>query len=98
MAHQGADLGHLKRFDQQRGPLPTMLGHTFNEIVRPHRGIFHRPSPWCECVRYAMAAICDICGRPEIRESSRLSLRAIQCVETALGDELSEIEVEAANG
>jgi hypothetical protein len=85
-------LTHLKRFDQQRGPMPMMLGHAFNELVLPNRTIFNRPSPWCECVRYAMAAICDMCAHPEIRERSRLSLRAIQCVETALSDELSNCQ------
>jgi hypothetical protein len=49
--------------------------------------IFNRPSPWCESVRYAMAAICDLCASESIAERARLTERAIMCVKTAIEDD-----------
>jgi hypothetical protein len=49
--------------------------------------VFNRPSPWCESVRYAMAAICDLCANPLLAERSRLTLRIVQCVQTAIDDQ-----------
>lgn len=80
-------LDHLKRSYTQRAPWPQLQGHSFREIMQNRRHIFNRPSPWCESVRYALAAICDACANPEVRDSERIIRRAIQCVETALADE-----------
>jgi hypothetical protein len=78
---------HLQRAYEQRAPWPQVMGHSFREIMADRRHIFNRPSPWCESVRYALAAICDACTNPQVVESERLIARAIQCVETAIADE-----------
>lgn len=80
-------LWYLQRAYEQRAPWPQVLGFSFREIMEPRKQIFNRPSPWCECVRQALAAICDACARPEVREAERIIRRAIQCVETAIADE-----------
>ena len=80
-------LFYLERADKQTHPIPHVTGEAFREHMADRKMIFNRPSPWCESVRYAMAAICDMCSNPAIAESSRLSLRAIQCVKTAIDDE-----------
>lgn len=80
-------LWYVRRFDAQRHPVPQVSGLAFREIMETRRQIFNRPSPWCESVRHALAAICDLCANPEIRESSRLTLKIIRCVEQAIEDE-----------
>lgn len=83
-------LWYLQRFDEQPAPWPQITGHAFREIMATRRQIFNRPSPWCESVRFALAVICDMCANPEVRESSRLILRAISCVKTAIEDEFCQ--------
>lgn len=78
---------YLRRYDEQRGPLPQVQPSVFREIMGNRRRIFNRPSPWCESVRFALGAICDLSTNPTLGERSRLTLRAIQCVETAITDE-----------
>jgi hypothetical protein len=80
-------LWYLQRYDEQRQPAPRISGFDFREIMFTRRHVFSRPSPWCESIRYALAAICDLCANPEIAEASRLTKRAISCVETAIEDE-----------
>jgi hypothetical protein len=80
-------LTHLQRLDRQPYPLPRVGPMTFREIMSARRHVFNRPSPWCEPVRYAMAALCDLGANPDIKEASRLTARAIQCIKTAIEDD-----------
>lgn len=80
-------LWYLRRFDEQRGPVPQVDSAGFREIMSVRRHVFNRPSPWCESIRFALAAICDVCSTDNIAERSRLVLRSIQCVEQAISDE-----------
>jgi hypothetical protein len=80
-------LHYIERYDSQRGPIPHMPGCEFRAVIDSRKMIFNRPSPWCESVRYAMAAICDLCANHIIVERSRLTLRIIQCVKTAIDDQ-----------
>lgn len=80
-------LEYVERYDHQRGPIPHMSGIEFRAVVEHKKAIFNRPSPWCESVRYAMAAICDLCANHILVERSRLTLRIIDCVKTAIADE-----------
>ena len=61
-------LWYLRRADEQRAPWPQVSGPAFREIMEARRQIFNRPSSWCESVRYALAAICDLCANPDVRE------------------------------
>jgi hypothetical protein len=80
-------LWYLRRFDEQMQPAPHTAPAVFREIMATRRKVFNRPSPWCESIRFALAAMCDLCCNPEVAESERLTGRAIRCVETALADE-----------
>jgi hypothetical protein len=80
-------LEFLHRFENQRYPIPSMPPMHFRTMMMGKRGIFNRPSPWCESVRHALAAMCDICSSDEIREKCRLTVKAIACVKQALEDE-----------
>lgn len=80
-------LWYLQRAYEQQAPWPQISGSTFIEIMSSRKKIFNRPSPWCECVRQALAAICNACAFTEVRQSELAVRRAIQCVETAIADE-----------
>jgi hypothetical protein len=80
-------LHHLKRHDAQRAPLPGLPAHLFRAHTLDYRIIFNRPSPWCEPVRFAIAAICNMCAAEQFSERSRLTERAIMSIETAIADE-----------
>jgi hypothetical protein len=70
--------------------LANPLFHEFfrTEVMTPERRrAFSRPSPWCEPVRHAMAAICDIHCTRQITERIRLYDKTIACIETAIKDE-----------
>jgi len=61
--------------------------HHFREVMATRKHVFSRPSPWCESVRHAMAAICDYhCAETQL-ERERLLNKAVQCLETAISDE-----------
>lgn len=59
----------------------------FRTVMEPRRHAFNRPSPWCEPVRHALAAICDWHAADKLDERNRLLKRAIQCIDTAIADE-----------
>lgn len=59
----------------------------FREIMATRRHVFNRPNPWCECVRHAMAAICDYHCADAPAERERLLRKAAQCLEVAISDE-----------
>ncbi len=59
----------------------------FESVMFTRKHIFNRPSPWCEPIRNAIAAICDMHTGRDVRDRIRLSDRAIMCVETAIADE-----------
>lgn len=80
-------LEYMERHDSQRGPIPMIPGMEFRIVVEPKKIIFNRPSPWCEPVRYAIAALCDLCSSGIIAERSRLTLRIIGCIKTAIEDD-----------
>jgi hypothetical protein len=80
-------LTHLQRLDRQPYPLPHVGPMTFREIMAVRRHVFNRPSPWCEPVRYAMAALCNMCASEHFGEKARISKQVIGCVETAIADE-----------
>lgn len=82
-----AALDHLKLSDKQTAPLPGVQGHLFRLHTERFRVIFNRPSPWCEAVRFAMAAICNMCASEHFGEQARISVQAILSVETAIADE-----------
>jgi hypothetical protein len=79
-------LWFLKRYDQQATPLPRLRWVDFRERTGHYRRVFDRPSPWCEPIRYALVAICNIAATDSVVEQSRLTLQAIRCIETALSD------------
>jgi hypothetical protein len=80
-------LFHLERYDNQRQPCPRVGPMMFREIMLPRKRIFNRPSPWCEPVRHALACICDLGASPDIKDASRITGRAIQCIKTAIEDD-----------
>jgi hypothetical protein len=80
-------LEHLERQDKQYAPMPFLPGHAFRSNTESFRVIFNRPSPWCEPVRYAMAAICNMCASERFGEKARLAKQAIQCVRQAIEDD-----------
>jgi hypothetical protein len=80
-------LDHLTRYDNQRAPLPAVHEHVFRMQTGSYRVIFSRPSPWCEPVRFAMAAICNMCASEHYSEKLRLCTRAIMSVKTAIEDD-----------
>ena|SRR5690349_524392 len=80
-------LWYLRRFDEQKHPIPRIGPSFFREVMATRRQIFNRPSPWCESVRHSLAAICDLCSNPEIKDACRLTAKAIRCTEQALEDE-----------
>lgn len=82
-------LWYLRRSYEQDTAFLTIGPATmhFREIMSSRKQIFNRPSPWCEPIRNAIAAICDLHSGHEVRERIRLTERAIMCVETAIADE-----------
>lgn len=80
-------LKHLEANDLQRAPLPGLPGHLFRARTTDMRKVFSRPSPWCEPVRFALAAICNMCASEHFGERARISVQAIQCVRTAIDDD-----------
>lgn len=81
-----AALEHLEKQDKQYAPMPFLPGAAFRCRTEGYRVIFGRPSPWCEPVRYAMAAICNMCASEHFGEKARLAKRAIESVKTAIQD------------
>jgi hypothetical protein len=59
----------------------------FRKLMATRGHVFNRPSPWCESVRHAMAALCNYHCASEPAERDRLLARAAQCLETAIADE-----------
>jgi hypothetical protein len=59
----------------------------FQSVMRGRKMIFNRPSPWCEAIRNAIAAICDMHAGRTIRERIRLTDRATMCIKQAIEDE-----------
>ena len=59
----------------------------FATIMEPRKTIFNRPSPWCESVRHAMAAICEYHRTANPGERKRLLDKAERCLLTAIADE-----------
>jgi hypothetical protein len=59
----------------------------FREIMATRQRVFNRPSPWCESVRHAMAAICDYHCAADPAERDRLLAKAVRCLEQAITDE-----------
>jgi hypothetical protein len=59
----------------------------FRAVMASRGHVFNRPSPWCESVRHAMAAICNYHCSESADERDRLLRRAVQCLETAITDE-----------
>jgi hypothetical protein len=59
----------------------------FALVTVDKRKVFDRPSPWCEPVRHALAALCNWHATNYAPERDRLLKRAIQCVDTAIQDE-----------
>lgn len=80
-------LEHLTRHDAQRAPLPGLPPHLFRAHTTDLKVIFNRPSVWCEPVRFAMAAICNMCAAEQFGERCRLTERAIMCIKTAIEDD-----------
>ena len=83
-------LWYLRRSFENDTAFLTVIGPAamhFREIMADRKHIFNRPSPWCEPIRNAIAAICDIHAGRDVRERIRLTERAIMCVETAIADE-----------
>lgn len=78
---------HLERHDHQPHPIPRVCPAMFREVMATRREVFNRPSPWCEPVRHAMAAVCDLAAQPEIKEACRLTAKAVMCVKTAIDDD-----------
>lgn len=61
--------------------------HFRDEVMATRQHVFNRPSPWCESVRHAMAAICDYHCAAEAAERDRLLIKAGRCLQTAIADE-----------
>lgn len=59
----------------------------FAAVMEPRKHIFNRPSPWCEPVRHAMAAICEYHRTGNEGERARLLDKAARCLEQAISDE-----------
>jgi hypothetical protein len=80
-------LWYLRRFDEQRAPLPHVPPDAFREIMSERRRVFAQPSPWPFCTYHALSTICDIAASPSITERARLNAAAINFVEQAIGEE-----------
>jgi hypothetical protein len=77
---------------ERQAPMHFLVGcreyrDHFREIMATRQHVFKRPSPWCESVRHAMAAICDYHCTAHPDERDRLLHKAAQCLEVAIEDE-----------
>lgn len=61
--------------------------NSFEEVMSTRKAIFNRPSPWCESVRHALAAICEYHRTSSESERWRLLDKAKRCVAQAIDDE-----------
>ncbi|HLP67795.1 MAG TPA: hypothetical protein VK181_09775 [Rhizobium sp.] len=68
-------------------PSASQAGYFRGEVMPSRKHAFNRPSPWCEPVRHALAALCDWHSTESITERGRLLSKAIQCIDTAIADE-----------
>lgn len=76
------DTGYLLHMDSMAA------SHFRLEVMDARRRrIFDRPSPWCEPVRHAMAAICDLHTGKSVDERLRLYDKIQKCIRTAIDDE-----------
>lgn len=77
---------------EQEAPMLFLLDrHDYREhfraLMAERKHVFYRPSPWCESVRHAMAAICGYhCADHQV-DRDRLLKKAAMCLETAIADE-----------
>jgi len=74
---------------ERKNPLSLLVGQPlfrahFREVMVNRRHVFNRPSPWCEPVRHAMAALCDYHCAESTGERDRLLDRAEKCILTAI--------------
>lgn len=59
----------------------------FQALMAERGHAFNRPSPWCEPVRHALAAICDYYCQASPTERDRLLAKVKRCLQTAIEDE-----------